>query len=114
LDTFRPSSNKIYDRATKVLEQYKAQNSRTLQNSVRETSYITSPKKEQFKMPQMRPYSYEKDTKKSPIQSKLIDSIDTDLLSLSDLWGEKGDKMDRGESLKLEEERLKREVSNLI
>lgn len=114
LDSFRPSSNKIYDRATKVLEQYKAHSfSRPGQSSVAETSYLMSPKKEEFKMPQMRPYGLDnkESLKYAALQNKLIDSIDTDLLSLSDLWGEKAEgRMDKGESVKLEEERLKREV----
>ncbi|KAM3959954.1 LOW QUALITY PROTEIN: centriole duplication and spindle assembly protein centrobin [Aphomia sociella] len=114
LDSFRPSSNKIYDRASKVLEQYKAQNtSRNVQNSVSD-SYIQSPKKDEFKMPQMRPYiSDNKDIiKLAAYQNKLIETIDTDLLSLSELWGcgaEKGDRTERGDNLKLEEEKLKRE-----
>lgn len=115
-DSFRPSSNKIYDRATKVLEQYKAHNfSRPGQSSMADTSYIMSPKKDEFKMPQMRPFAMDhKETMKlAAMQNKLIDSIDTDLLSLSDLWGEKGEgRVERAESLKLEEERLKREVWN--
>ncbi|CAH0399278.1 unnamed protein product [Chilo suppressalis] len=112
LDSFRPSSHKIYDRATKVLEHYKSQNySRTEPNSMINSNYLISPKKEEFKMPQMRPYRYDNKESASTasMQNKLIDSIDTDLLSLSDLWGEKGEKLERGESLKLEEERLKRE-----
>lgn len=114
LDSFRPSSNKIYDRATKVLEQYKAHSlSRPGQSSVTDTSYMMSPKKDEFKMPQMRPYGLDnkESLKYAALQNKLMESIDTDLLSLSDLWGEKADgKVDRGDSLKLEEERLKREV----
>ncbi|RVE51449.1 hypothetical protein evm_003850 [Chilo suppressalis] len=115
LDSFRPSSHKIYDRATKVLEHYKSQNySRTEPNSMINSNYLISPKKEEFKMPQMRPYRYDNKESASTasMQNKLIDSIDTDLLSLSDLWGEKGEKLERGESLKLEEERLKREKTN--
>ncbi|XP_060802369.1 uncharacterized protein LOC106139585 isoform X1 [Amyelois transitella] len=106
LDTFRPSSNKIYDRASKVLEQYKSQNCSRVTDS-----YLQSPKREEFKMPQMRPYvSEHKDgLKLAALQNKLIETIDTDLLSLSELWGEKGDRTERGENLKLEEERLKRE-----
>ncbi|XP_052754496.1 repetitive organellar protein [Galleria mellonella] len=112
-DSFRPSSNKIYDRASKVLEQYKINNSRNTQNSAPE-SYLQSPKKETFKMPQMRPYiSDNKETLKlAAYQNKLIETIDTDLLSLSELWGygaDKGDRTERGDSLKLEEEKLKRE-----
>ncbi|XP_059058573.1 repetitive organellar protein [Achroia grisella] len=113
-DSFRPSSNKIYDRATKVLEQYKSQNiSRNTQHSGIE-SYLQSPKKEIFKMPQMRPYAVDnKDTiKLAAYQNKLIETIDTDLLSLSELWGygaDKGDRTERGDNLKLEEEKLKRE-----
>lgn len=110
LDTFRPSSNKIYDRATKVLEQYKAQNSRNTENS---DSYLQSHmQKEEFKMPQMRPYSGE-NRDGIRMQNKLLDSIDTDLLSLSELWGERAEqeRAERVDSLKLEEERLKREVS---
>lgn len=112
LDTFRPSSNKIYDRASKVLEQYKSQSySRNTQGSMTD-SYL-SPKKEEFKMPQMRPYNPEnKDTEKlGSLQNKYLESIDTDLLSLSELWGERGERADRMDSVKLEEERLKREVS---
>lgn len=102
IDLFKPSSNKIYERATKVLEQYKSQNcSRNTQNT---DSYVS---KDEFKMPQMRPFTEGKDL----LKNKLMDTIDTDLLSLSDLWGEK-EKGDRGDSVKLEEERLKREVCN--
>lgn len=102
IDVFKPSSNKIYERATKVLEQYKSQNSsRNTQNT---DSYVC---KDNFKMPQMRPFTEGKDI----LKNKLIDTIDTDLLSLSDLWGEK-EKGDKGDSIKLEEERLKREVCN--
>ncbi|XP_037296814.1 centromere-associated protein E [Manduca sexta] len=105
LDTFRPTSNKVYDRATKVLEQYKAQNySRNTQNSV--DSYTMSPKTE-FKLPQMRPFAENRESMKL-LQNKFMDSIDTDLLSLSDLWGDNREKGDR-EGVKLEEERLKRE-----
>ncbi|XP_053606002.1 centrosome-associated protein CEP250 [Plodia interpunctella] len=106
LDTFRPSSNKIYDRASKVLEQYKSNYSRTTTDS-----YLQSPKKEEFKMPQMRPYvsEHKEGLKLAALQNKLVETIDTDLLSLSELWGEKGDRTERGETLKLEEERLKRE-----
>ncbi|KAI5644563.1 GRIP and coiled-coil domain-containing protein 2 [Phthorimaea operculella] len=101
LDSFKPSSNKIYDRASKVLEQYKSQsNSRSMQNSLTD-SYLL---KEDFKMPQMRPFAPGKES----LRNKFMESVDTDLLSLSDLWGDKGDK-DRGDSSKLEEERLKRE-----
>ncbi|XP_026731313.1 spindle pole body component 110 isoform X2 [Trichoplusia ni] len=105
LDTFRPSSNKIYDRASKVLEQYKSQSySRNNQGSMTD-SYL-SPKKDEFKMPQMRPfYPDSKDGK----QNKYLETIDTDLLSLSELWGEKGDRGEKYDSVKLEEERLKRE-----
>ncbi|XP_063827252.1 uncharacterized protein LOC135076759 [Ostrinia nubilalis] len=113
LDSFRPSSNKIYDRATKVLEQYKAHSlSRPGQSSVTDNSYLMSPKKDEFKMPQMRPYGldHKESLKYAALQNKLIDSIDTDLLSLSDLWVEKAEgRVDRADSLKLEEERLKRE-----
>ncbi|XP_075976197.1 uncharacterized protein LOC142976625 [Anticarsia gemmatalis] len=110
LDTFRPSSNKIYDRASKVLEQYKAQSyGRNTQMSMTD-SYL-SPKREEFKMPQMRPYYPDnKDGMKlSSMQNKFMESIDTDLLSLSELWGERGERGDRVDSVKLEEERLKRE-----
>lgn len=107
VDTFKPTSNKIYDRASKVLEQYKSQNySRNTQSSMTEPSYMLS--KEELKMPQMRPYVC--DNKEMKLQNKLMDSIDTDLLSLSELWGERGDRVERGDSIKLEEERLKREV----
>lgn len=107
LDTFRPTSNKIYDRATKVLEQYKAQTSRNTEHS---DSYMHNTQKEEFKMPQMRPYG---GGNKDAMQKKLLDSIDTDLLSLSELWGERAEqeRAERVDSLKLEEERLKREVS---
>lgn len=115
-DSFRPSSNKIYDRATKVLEQYKAHSmSRPGQSSMADSSYLLSPKKDEFKMPQMRPYGLDNKEalKFAALQNKLIDSIDTDLLSLSDLWGERGDgRTERGDTLKLEEERLKREVKD--
>ncbi|CAH0674161.1 unnamed protein product [Spodoptera exigua] len=108
LDTFRPSSNKIYDRASKVLEQYKSQSQSRNQGSANK-SYL-SPKKEEFKMPQMRPYCYNnKDAKLSSLQNKFMESIDTDLLSLSELWGDRGDRPERIDSVKLEEERLKRE-----
>ncbi|CAB3251323.1 unnamed protein product [Arctia plantaginis] len=110
LDSFRPSSNKIYDRASKVLEQYKAQSySRNTQTSV--TDSYSSPKKEEFKMPQMRPYCPEiKDGMRlASLQNKYMETIDTDLLSLSELWGDRGDRGERGDSGKLEEEKLKRE-----
>lgn len=106
LDTFKPSSNKIYDRASKVLEQYKSQNYSRNQNSG-DTSFL----KEDFKMPQMRPYVAEN---RESLKNKLMDSIDTDLLSLSELWGEKGERTDRGDCLRLEEERLKREVRTQV
>ncbi|XP_045496387.1 major antigen [Colias croceus] len=101
-ESFKPSSNKIYDRATKVLEHYKSQNySRDYQNSLTEER----TRKEDFKMPQMRPFGYEnRDAHKMN-----IDSIDTDLLSLSELWGEKMERGERSDNNKLEEERLKRE-----
>lgn len=102
VDTFRPSSNKIYERATKVLEQYKSQNSSRNMQSM--DTYLT---KDEFKMPQMRPFTEGKDL----LKNRFIDTIDTELLSLSDLWGEK-EKGEKGDSIKLEEERLKREVSN--
>ncbi|KAJ0177997.1 hypothetical protein K1T71_006870 [Dendrolimus kikuchii] len=115
-DNFRPSSNKIYDRASKILEQYKSQNNASNYNPNYSPhsavgSYLTSPKKEEFKLPQMRPFIPEnKETVKLAMQNKFMDSIDTDLLSLSDLWGEKERQHgDRAEGLKLEEERLKRE-----
>lgn len=108
LDTFRPSSNKIYDRASRVLEQYKSQSHSRNQGSGND-SYL-SPKKEEFKMPQMRPYCYNnKETKLSSMQNRYMESIDTDLLSLSELWGDRGDRPERIDSVKLEEERLKRE-----
>ncbi|KAH9635107.1 hypothetical protein HF086_000828 [Spodoptera exigua] len=97
LDTFRPSSNKIYDRASKVLEQYKSQSQSRNQGSANE-SYL-APKKEEFKMPQMRPYCYNnKDAKLSSLQNKFMESIDTDLLSLSELWGDRGDRPERIDS----------------
>ncbi|KAJ8719234.1 hypothetical protein PYW07_016790 [Mythimna separata] len=110
LDTFRPTSNKIYDRASKVLEQYKSQSySRNTQGSMTD-SYL-SPKKDEFKMPQMRPYNPDNknSVKFSSTQNKYLESIDTDLLSLSELWAERGDQAERLDSVKLEEERLKRE-----
>lgn len=117
-DNFKPSSNKIYDRATRVLEQYKSQNSSGDSNSNNHNSqtsttgcYTSTLKREEFKLPKMRPYIPEnKDTAKLVVQNRFIDSIDTDLLSLSELWGEKDrEHGDRAEGLKLEEERLKRE-----
>lgn len=110
LDSFRPSSNKIYDRASKVLEQYKAQNSnQNTQASI--TDNYSSLNKPEFKMPQMRPYCPDnRDAMRlSSVQNKYIESIDTDLLSLSELWGDRGERADRSDSLRLEEERLKRE-----
>ncbi|CAH2085185.1 unnamed protein product [Euphydryas editha] len=102
-NSFKPSSNKILDRASKVLEHYKSQSySHNTQSSVTDASDVTSLKREEFKMPQMRPFSLNNRDFK-------IDSIDTDLLSLSELWGEKGDRVGKVESIKLEEERLKRE-----
>ncbi|CAH0723501.1 unnamed protein product, partial [Brenthis ino] len=102
-DTFKPSSNKILDRASKVLEHYKSQNySRNTQSSITDASDIMSLKKEEFKMPQVRPFGFDRDAYK-------IDSIDTDLLSLSELWSEKPDRGEKVDSIKLEEERLKRE-----
>ncbi|XP_072949876.1 uncharacterized protein [Epargyreus clarus] len=101
---FKPTSNKIYDRASKVLEHYKSKNFST-QNSVTESD-LTSLRKEEFKMPQMRPF--EPDTREGlKLAAMPLDTIDTDLLSLSELWGDRGDR-DK-ESIKLEEERLKRE-----
>lgn len=103
-NSFKPSSNKILDRASKVLEHYKSQSySHNTQSSITDASDITSLKREEFKMPQMRPFGLNNRDFK-------IDSIDTDLLSLSELWGEKGDRVEKVESIKLEEERLKREV----
>lgn len=103
-DTFKPSSNKILDRASKVLEHYKSQNySQNTYRSMADKSDITSLKNEEFKMPQLRPFGLERDAYK-------IDTIDTDLLSLSELWGEKPDRGDKVDNIKLEEERLKREV----
>ncbi|XP_061705110.1 repetitive organellar protein isoform X2 [Cydia pomonella] len=115
-DTFRPSSNKIYDRASKVLEQYKSKNfGSNSQNSMADTSHSLSPKKDEFKMPQMRPFPEGKDGfKLSEFRNKYIDTIDTDLLSLSEMWGEKRDKGDRMENAKLEEEKLKREHCEAI
>ncbi|XP_050680094.1 paramyosin [Leptidea sinapis] len=101
--TFKPSSNKVYNQATKMLEQYNKSQSYScdLQSSRQETN----AQKEEFKMPQMRPFRLE-----SRDEHKLhnIDTIDTDLISLSELWGgrEGGEKYDNN---KLEEERLKRE-----
>lgn len=107
MDTFRPSSNKIYDRASKVLEQYRANYTKV--DSTVDTNLLHSPKREDLKIPQSK--SYIPDNKAHidnyKCTQKYIDSIDTDLLSLSDLWGPKIDKMESG---KLEEERLKREV----
>lgn len=106
LDSFRPTSNKIYDRATKVLEQYKAQNSHQAEQSA-SGSFM----QQEFKLPQMRPFGGE--NKESFRGNKLLESIDTDLLSLSELWGEKAEQErgERADNIKLEEERLKREVS---
>lgn len=115
LDSFRPTSNKIYERATKVLEQYKSAYSRNSQSSVDNSSYTMSPKKDEFKMPQMRPYAETKEgLKLTALQNKYMDSIDTDLLSLSEMWGEKTEKGDKMENAKLEEERLKREVRTML
>ncbi|KOB66922.1 Centrobin [Operophtera brumata] len=110
LDTFRPTSNKIYDRATKVLEQYKAQNRCNSEHSVSDSYLRNHLQKEEFKMPQMRPYGGQ-NQEGIQMQDKLLDSIDTDLLSLSELWGERAEqeRADRVDSVKLEEERLKRE-----
>ncbi|KAG6465722.1 hypothetical protein O3G_MSEX015342 [Manduca sexta] len=55
----------------------------------------------------MRPFAENRESMKL-LQNKFMDSIDTDLLSLSDLWGDNREKGDR-EGVKLEEERLKRE-----
>ncbi|XP_039750718.1 myosin-7 [Pararge aegeria] len=146
LDTFKPSSNKIYERASKVLEHYKAQ-SRNTQSSMSDGSELNLKrdeftkkdeynmkkdeynmkkdeynmkrdqysmkrdefmkqneytKRDEFKMPQMRPFISDRDGFK-------LDSVDTDLLSLSELWGERGDRGEKVDSIKLEEERLKRE-----
>ncbi|CAK1541243.1 unnamed protein product [Leptosia nina] len=98
---FRPSSNKVYDRATKIVEHYKSQN----YSKEYPTSMTDSSNKEEFKMPQMRPFGY--DTKEGLRMQ--FDSIDTDLLSLSELWGEKVERRERSDNIKLEEERLKRE-----
>ncbi|CAH2040858.1 unnamed protein product, partial [Iphiclides podalirius] len=104
-DSFKPSSNKIYDRASKVLEDYKAQSyNNNTPSSLTDTNEYLSEKGD-FKLPQMRPFMNIKD-KMTALQ---MDSMDTDLLSLSELWGEKGERLERAESLKLEEERLKRE-----
>ncbi|XP_045520536.1 myosin-2-like [Pieris brassicae] len=99
---FKPSTTKIYDRASKVLEHYKSQNySKEYQTSTEDGGV----KKEDLKMPQLRPFDYE-----NREQLKInLDSIDTDLLSLSELWGEKIEKGERLDNIKLEEERLKRE-----
>lgn len=115
LDTFRPTSNKIYDRATKVLEQYKAQNRCNTEHSVSDSYLRNHMQNEEFKMPQMRPYDGE-NKESIQMQNKLLDSIDTDLLSLSELWGDRAEqeRADRMDSLKLEEERLKREVSREV
>ncbi|XP_041968716.1 restin homolog [Aricia agestis] len=101
-DSFKPSSNKIYDRASMVLEQYKSQNS----SNNNKTSLQDSIKKEEFKMPQIRPFVDNDGLKMTAMQ---VDTIDTDLLSLSELWGERGENVERADSIKLEEERLKRE-----
>ncbi|XP_023939607.2 trichohyalin isoform X2 [Bicyclus anynana] len=119
-DTFKPSANKILDRASKVLEHYKSQ-SRNVQSSMSDASELTmkrdefekkdeynlktneyNMKRDEFKMPQMRPFGLDREGYK-------LDSIDTDLLSLSELWGERGDRAEKIDSIKLEEERLKRE-----
>lgn len=104
LENFKPSSNKIFDKASKVLEHYKSSYSHA--PSLTDTNEYSE--KGDFKMPQMRPFVNNKD-KMTALQ---IDSIDTDLLSLSELWGEKGERLERADSLKLEEERLKREVKS--
>lgn len=95
-DRFRPSTNKVYDRASRVLEQYKSKNNEDTVN----TSLLECTKNE-YKYCN-KPYV----DRTSESQKKYIESIDTELLSLSDLWGGKGDKAESG---KLEEERLKRE-----
>ncbi|XP_034828888.1 putative leucine-rich repeat-containing protein DDB_G0290503 [Maniola hyperantus] len=155
-DTFKPSSNKILDRASKVLEHYKSQ-SRNTPSSISDASELTlkrdeftkrhdyvkkdefmkqneyikrdeymkqheyamkkdeymrrdecmkqseyTMKRDEFKMPQMRPFGLDREGYK-------LESIDTDLLSLSELWGERGDRGEKVDSIKLEEERLKRE-----
>lgn len=107
LNRFRPSTNKVYDRASKVLEQYKTNYSRSIDDTVN-TSLIMATNKEESK-PTVRAYGNDdrSATELCRGAQKLIDTIDTDLLSLSDLWGLKTDKTESG---KLEEERLKREV----
>ncbi|CAG9579560.1 unnamed protein product [Danaus chrysippus] len=101
-DTFKPSSNKILERASKVLDNYRSQSfSRNTQSVTTETSDM-SFKKDDFKLPQMKPFCLDREGFK-------IDSIETDLLSLSELWGEKADKNEKFDNNKLEEERLKRE-----
>ncbi|XP_068622254.1 putative leucine-rich repeat-containing protein DDB_G0290503 isoform X2 [Battus philenor] len=104
-ENFKPSTNKIYEQASKVLDQYRSKSySHNTPSSVTDTNDYLSEKGE-FKMPQMRPFN----SAKEKFAGLHMDSIDTDLLSLSELWGEKGEKLERAESLKLEEERLKRE-----
>ncbi|GBP40283.1 hypothetical protein EVAR_83973_1 [Eumeta japonica] len=105
-DTFRPSSNKIYNRASKILDQYQLNCNRHSDYSL-ETSYLQSPKRNALKM------SNKSNVERRPLESRsnfilnrYAESIDTDLLSLSELWGDKGEKVDNG---RLEEERLKRE-----
>ncbi|OWR41164.1 hypothetical protein KGM_208311 [Danaus plexippus plexippus] len=101
-DTFKPSSNKILERASKVLDNYRSQSfGRNTQSVTTEASDV-SFKKDDFKLPQMKPFCLDRDGFK-------IDSIETDLLSLSELWGEKADKNEKFDNIKLEEERLKRE-----
>lgn len=122
-DNFKPTSNKILDRASKVLEHYRMQ-SRNTHSSMSDGSELTvkkddynvkkdeynmkkdeyNMKRDEFKMPQMRPFNLDRESYK-------LESVDTDLLSLSELWGERGDRGEKVDSIKLEEERLKREVS---
>lgn len=100
---FRPSINKVYDGASKVLEQHKTNYNRM------ECPASSKLQNEDFKVPSNKFYNSEHKVAMETCKStqKFIDTIDTDLLSLSSLWGAKGDKMDSG---KFEEEKLKREV----
>lgn len=116
VNSFKPSSNKVYERASKVLEQYKQNHSSNQPTISADTSYMMSPKKDEFKVPQGRPYLLDnKDGPKlSILRNKLLDTIDTELLSLSDLWGDKKENIDVTNSQKLEEEKMKREVRELL
>lgn len=110
-NSFQPSSNKIYDRASRVLEQYKASYSK---NKPGATDSYSASSNQELKLPEMRPFGENRESLKF-IQNKYIDTIDSDLLSLSELWGDKAERTtgynrgDKVDIIKLEEERLKRE-----